>query len=540
MFIDSGLGTIENWNAGKDPYRVAPYSLIPTPWPFQSAGCSQRGVDICRTLESKYMKIIQNHQVTYQSITCRSIWRKSFPSEATDTLVIYSLDDDTSNWQLAATEIFVLFIDAGISNTEIKIEICNPMKMYRDVSSCIPDDHQILGAIRDVEPRVYDVVREKLGLVWTTIAYHMRGPKDDLSTRKPTVLVTCKPGSWDVFERVEAAIEAVLQSEKFPGVSFHLEILPGFVELAAPPSQNKEAWGMVYHPLKPKPQNGASIGIENQELGAGTLGGWVIFKQNDPSLQPLKCALTCYHVISKGDTANLPLNDRYGIGPNGQPPRSKINIVYPALFDALETKRKMREHIFNNNDPTGSRQRTLQGLYDLEAAGPIGYVRYASGLRRTAEQRRLDWALIVSPETFTQNKPPPAGAFDSSALWNGNIEWAPGPEDYITKFGAIKEGDWVAKAGRSTTTSGEVNKIRRRVHWNDHPDSYETEVIGIDRNFASGGDSGSWVINSKQELVGLLIGSEPMSSSWGCGLVTPIDIIKEDLRAMAKGDIILP
>jgi hypothetical protein len=102
------------------------------------------------------------------------------------------------------------------------------------------------------------------------------------------------------------------------------------------------------------------------------------------------------------------------------------------------------------------------------------------------------------------------------------------------------EGDWVAKVGRTSTSAGEVNKIRRRVNWGKQDESYEAEVIGIGKDFARRGDLGAMVFNIKKELVGLLIGAEPMSSNYGCGFVTPIQAIRDDIRASILGEMSLP
>jgi hypothetical protein len=110
--------------------------------------------------------------------------------------------------------------------------------MYRDKSFCLPDDPQLLGAIREIEPRVREVVLRIMPGIWTSIAYHMRGSVQDVSGRKPTVFITCKPDSRLPFEYVESTIEAVIQSTQFPQATLYIEIVPGLVELCAPLSPN--------------------------------------------------------------------------------------------------------------------------------------------------------------------------------------------------------------------------------------------------------------------------------------------------------------
>lgn len=533
--------SIEEFMAGKDPFRVAPFGHIPTPYPYQQAGCTQKGADVAEALEGQYLETLRKFQINFSSISFRSTWQKTFRSEAADTLFIATHDIEPHKWLEAATEILNLFLTAGLSNSEVKVEIFNPEKMYCDTSFCLPDDNQLLEAIRDIESDVAGAVRKHMPQIWTSIAYHMRGPRKNESVRKPTVLITCEPESRHMFEKIESLIQSVAQSTKFPEITLYLEIVPGLVTLAAPPSPTRGAPPVSVTMLPNTPANGASIGVHQKNLGAGTLGGWLTVKPvNNPSAEPMLCAMTCYHVISDGDLGNQAENDGKGIGLQGKKPLSQIKIAYPAKYDGNHTRKLAEEALSKNVNPNGMHSRTLQVLDGLEAGGPIGYVKYASGHRRTSDNTRLDWALVLAPKTFRKNKPPPASVFNSEELWGGRVSYFPGPNDFITRFGAMKGGEWVAKVGRNGTTAGEVNKVYRLVHWETHKESYETDVIGITQDFADRGDSGSWVINSKHELLGMVIGLEPMSSNYGCALVTPIEVIRDDIREMIHCEIALP
>ncbi len=152
----------------------------------------------------------------------------------------------------------------------------------------------------------------------------------------------------------------------------------------------------------------------------------------------------------------------------------------------------------------------------------------------------MDWALVVTPRTFTRNKPPRADVFDAPSLRHGCIDYRASPDDLITTFGTLEGGDWVAKSGRAGIAAEEVNRVRRRINWQDQDESEETEVLGFKRDFASPNDEGAWVVNEKKELVGLLFGGESVSSTYGCGFVTPIEAIMEDVRKMVRGDLSLP
>ena len=162
----------------------------------------------------------------------------------------------------------------------------------------------------------------------------------------------------------------------------------------------------------------------------------------------------------------------------------------------------------------------------------------ASGLRINEARRRMDWALVESPDTFTTNKPPPADSFPSAAQQHYPQKYRASVDSKVRQFGRMALGDWVAKRGRSSNdTSGIVNRMRRLVHWDNHHDliSEEVEVFGLMRDFADHGDSGAFVTNVRGELVGLLIGRDSNASDFDIGFVTPIEDIQQDIKELSGG-----
>lgn len=194
----------------------------------------------------------------------------------------------------------------------------------------------------------------------------------------------CKPGARQDFEKIEASIAAVLQSQQFSEIALHLELIPGLVKLETSEPH-------VLRRLKNMPQNAVSIGVQNEQLGAGTLGGWVNFiSTNDLSTQPMKCASTCYSVVAKGDPENHLHNDRNGMNLDRQPSSSHIGVMYPANIDAVLTRNYLQKEIQQSDDENGYKQRTLQLLDKFDAAGPMGHVRHAAGFRQNQDSRRID------------------------------------------------------------------------------------------------------------------------------------------------------
>lgn len=535
---DSLAFSIEEFVARSENFRVATPGSIPTPYPFTVMPCSQSASQAYQNLKQKCHQILQSNQVDVDSMQCYSIFRKGHSSERVDIILIETHDEDTTKWSNATSEISNLFAGAGINTAQLKVEIRNDSKAKFHVSYPLPNDPQLLGAIRVVRAKILEIVDKNLNDICTSVAYHMRGKKNDNSPRKPTILVFCKPESRTFFAAIEKSMLAVLRSPQHPQATLHLEILPGFIELISPPSP-KPAKPVIYRKLL-APENLSSIGVRKNQEDAGTLGGFVNLQLGTGP--PMKCVLTCYHVIRNGDPVNRALNDQKGIGLDGKQPPSQIDVMYPSLFDIAASRDVLSAKIQESNVTNPSDLQTLQQL-DLQATNAIGQVKYASGHRRTAKNQRLDWAVIESPSTFFRNRPPPSSRFEGGGLEWGRIEYETSPTDLITTFASIPQGvdsQWVAKAGRSSVTSGFVNPEPRDVKWYDQPMSQEMDIIGNAEDFAMGGDSGSWVVNQQKELVGIVIGSDSKSGQWGSGIVTPIKLIMEDIELKVKGKISLP
>lgn len=75
---------------------------------------------------------------------------------------------------------------------------------------------------------------------------------------------------------------------------------------------------------------------------------------------------------------------------------------------------------------------------------------------------------------------------------------------------------WVCQGRRSSVCDGKINRMYRRVKWDDgFGESMELEVVPVcgSRRVCQEGDAGSWVVNNMRELVGMLIGMD--EHSWG-------------------------
>lgn len=541
-----GACSIEVFNALKDPYRVAHGTKIPVPLPYGRARVSEKGGPIFQNMQSQYTKVLDFYNIRLTSVIALSIWRKGFSSTAKDTLVL-TTDNEAEPflWKEAATEIYSLINQvAGPAGLEFRIEIRNPRLMYQDKSEGIKIGSDIHQALLEVQPLIEAQVAKSIPLhMRRVISYRMRGPKNqhDVSNFIPTVMILVRPDSRHLWGIVENQIEAVIKSVKSCDVEISLEfgtslLNPAVIKDMVPPMP------MYFDTLPEIARNGASIGPQMMTRDAGSLGVWVWLKPNNNSVKK-PCFLTCYHVVAGGERnpERREQNNKNGInfakaaGPN------PIGVNYPAPFDAAVTKENFESNTKEGNDPDQSNKKSLE-VFTRYASNGIGRVEYASGVRKNQDNRRMDWALVVvnHPGDFGQNLVPlkvwrPQELFDQRLK---APKWSPG--DIVSKFASPKEGDWVAKIGRSTqVTAGEVIAMKARVTF-EAVDDFETDEIQVlpgyaGTNFAEGGDSGSMVVNHRGEWIGIVMA---VDASDEVTYIMSVKDIMDDIKKQTNGGTI--
>jgi hypothetical protein len=504
---------------------------------------SDEANEIANSLRSRYERILQDYGIHVHTTGVQVLVPKDDTYRSRDTLIIYTYDEDSQRWKEAATEIQEILdkaLEERTAKIEIRVEIRNPDKMYRDTSSIIRPGTTIHEACMKVESAVYKVVKKSCPNDWTSISYWMRGPscaRDD-KDRKPTVIVTVTPRTTSLWWFVEDQVVEAVDSVGPLGVDLYVEILPGYAQLLLS-QEMKPPNPIIYRYLQETPVNGVSIGARGASMEAGSLGTWVYF-QPAGSAKKQKCFLTCYHVIAPGDPAHRASNDFHGIGLNGRKVEKYIKVDYPAPFDATPTKAALQSEVAQGKDPNGKKAQILNVIDKYISAGGIGSVIYASGyLYLNSKNRRMDWALVgvYSPNSFQQNKPP--SGFTYLQLWNGKLEYEVRPDEVVTNIGTPVKGEWMAKIGRSTgTTVGEVNSLETAVHWQNGKESTEISVgsaVG-GSDFVNHGDSGAMVFNLKKEWIGIALGKLSTNDS---GIVTSAQDLIDDIKARTGGTISL-
>lgn len=508
--------SIESWLARRDQFRAVGVGHA-RPFPLKLRPCAQELAHHYQAhVQSQVQPILGKYNINFNSIGLyqRFGWNESLPgTQPLHSLLVRTKDENPDTWEKAANELQDAFRHADIPSEQIEIEIFNPFKMNYNVSHAFLVEKTVLDEATAVKPIIVNQVAALCGKDWSSIAFHLRSSKCDNNVNKrPTILVSFFHGAALDFDRIESHLLETLRGCKTP---FKLELLPGSIESNAMPSSS----GIILGKMSPKPKNGSSIGTAGNDSEAGSLGGWLNLNFAEGS--PAKIGITCNHDVAAGTA------------------KSTKVVEYPAALDRRAT-RNACEAIVKSEAPSESVRTALETLKLLDANPEIGKVRAASGLRKNASNRRMDWALFETPSTHTRNKPPPNSAFLKPQDFPGGNEllYTQNEDSYVRNIGVIKANSWVSKTGRtSRVTSGTVSTLTRAVHWEQHGEFYsdEIEVMGLTNDFADGGDSGSMVMNASGELVGLLIGKDSCATDWSVGFVTPIQDIQQDVKMETGG-----
>jgi hypothetical protein len=521
--------TIEEWVSLKDPFRVVANGL-PMAFPSQRSNGNPELRNIYETrVKPLVAQVLTQHGIS-SMVQNLDFW---FPphekSKGQEIFVVDTNDTNTSSWALAANAILALFAANGARNVvaHMQVEIRNPTEMYYDVSRLLPANQALLQALSQIREQILDTVSASLGGAWFSIAYHMRVDRRNVlnAPRKPSVLVFCRPRSTCRFEVAEDRLMQILDKVPF---QVHLEILSGDIILAEGLTDGNP---MLLEGITQKPLNGASISFQGKTDDAGALGGWVTL--NLPKQKKsVKCGLTCYHVIRSGDKNITDYTDDNGI--STKDPRGQVIVEYPAAYDANHTMKALNNFLQNNQSKVHESDRAI--LTSLMANPGIGQVILSSGYG-LRENSRLDWALIESPDTFSANKPPPLSAFIGSIFTRPSspVLYSQNADSKVRNFGQVKLGEWVAKRGRTSLTSGMINNMKRDVQWVSGRMTTEVEILSEDGPFVQPGDSGSFVTNVHGELLGLIFAKDVMAGNHDIGLMTPMAAIQKHVREMTDG-----
>ncbi|KAK2806786.1 hypothetical protein FQN50_005648 [Emmonsiellopsis sp. PD_5] len=542
--------TIEEYLARKDPYRAVAHGT-PIPHPFNKRRSPDILADLADRLESEVIRIVSSSQITVEDVSlylCRP--RHPGGNNISQNILFITTRDEKpldNDWRAASRAVHSLFTRNGLAtlhlDSALQVEIRNPSLYYHDISRCLPNDPALLNLLEEKKDAISDIVVTELRDVLTAVCFHGRLPfsmrfaeyEGKTCEPKATVVIYCRSGLASA--NFGSAEDRITQLFEGADSEVHVELLPGDLTAASTPAGNVDMGVGRYYSAIPKDLvNGSSISVKGRKE-SGSLGGWCLL--NIPNRQPIKCMITCYHVVRALDENTTRQTDSNGITIDGGP--GHVDIVYPAELDRSTTVdyiKNLREDGRLEDADTAE-----TALAAVLQRGPIGRVLCGSGRRlqdsTSGPHFRLDWALVESPETFAPNKPPTTDDMSSPhkqlARPDKKVYWKPNADFRAREIGSIRKDDWVGFRGRSTPIgSGEANKIKPRVFWpeaNKFSDEWEIFPVGVGSSeFNSPGDSGAMVFNSEGQIVGL-----NMMKVDEAGYVTTIDTIQKDVRKLTGG-----
>ena len=331
-------------------------------------------------------------------------------------------------------------------------------------------------------------------------------------------------------------------AEELKSAPIHLafEFLSGEIDLCM-----REPPKVPWDPIGLNPRNGDSIGRRGDDTEAGTLGGWLMLKY--PNNKRVKCVMTCFHVVAGQSIPDPPVLSTKAV--DASTSNNKIQVEYPAAYDrkyAIQYFKSLLQSKLNTQQQVQA-QKELDRLEQRDKSPVIGTVIYSSGVRTNEAGRWMDWALIETPSTYTVNIPAPASALRSAQAFRTThspqpIFYVADANSQVRDIGKMRLSDWVVKRGRTSITSGQVNKLSREVKWEGYNNfiTHEIDVLGLSGDFVEPGDSGAFVTNVNFELVGMVIGRDPNATDYDCGIITDIRDIEQDVTAICGATFGLP
>jgi hypothetical protein len=581
-----GEMTLEQYLYRSDAYRASSFeNPLPFPLKFEEPAPNFRlnGRDI-RPLMPEILSILDRNSIKKEN-TCmsmRKVSKPGYPGGETPLLALvlqinHSLQIRAS-WPQARDELRRVFCARGLS--EVQVEIYDRELVFQPSLLLMKPNHRAIRSYEEKRSRLLEFTETVLGAQW--VAMSVFGFSSGTSKAQPALVIFVKPWTFLSWAEVGTALRNI-----WPDPNVLIEFLPGCVD--------EMAGRAIGHRLTQYPEMGASIG-QKDKAGEGTLGGFVIHKKGSISRFG---SLTNHRVVKPHDDAPLIVRDKidqFGYGSNN--PGVVTHIQYPAPADLKASKEDVDDILVNWENEIAEVEASLEKFTMKGVAQPerqinrleraknsmkldqghraymetlplqVGKVLCSSGEAISTQKSIIDWAFIESPIpcTFSQrNKLPSA---DSPGLMQRlsnayKLSEAPyrcsgDPPEYADTFGTIEKGKWYFKIGRTSyITTGVCHGIeldvRRtgQVRWDENGQkiilglSTTREMLIVGKAnigaFSEPGDSGSFVINGRREIAGLLYGQfHCYTVDIVGGLVTSMDEVLASVEAKSGGRLSLP
>ena len=113
------------------------------------------------------------------------------------TYLIQTTNTNSTNWKNAAIEINHLFLNAGVAQDDIEVEIINPSLSIHQISTALRDDPEMLGPLEGTRSMIINFLQSHAPAHWTSVAFHTRHHKfRPNAPREPTILVFFRIGRY--------------------------------------------------------------------------------------------------------------------------------------------------------------------------------------------------------------------------------------------------------------------------------------------------------------------------------------------------------
>ena len=560
---------LEEYLIKADPYRSTVPYLDPLPCDVELIPDNhylQSSVDkICAVVS----EVLSNNDIRYHNIRILEYRGLVYGVKPVELLIsIVCCSEVGYSWSGACQAIQDRL--GGTFTTRLfHVQIHDPQKNFELQRHPIPDGEegqQIMNSWSDIQESILVILRQQLqgpGAQWSTLCLFMCGR--DQSSARPTAVVTIDGLYGSATHDWSGTRLKMLYIFQQKGLSnFDIEFTFGRIRSSAITTVSAET------------KNGDSIGIVGDPHSSGSIGGFVTLAH--PSFpKPRLCAITCHHVIRTEDPENEASRQpvlqlapgNVGTVTMRSPSECDFNDTMADLqaqLKSLENDIREAEEKLHRQDgfliPREQKgldndRKASQGLRDeinmlQQKAPPFGQVIASSGLRKSKDNHKLDWALIeVDPDRFSVNIPPPSKELPNKMRsFPKAAPYKPVPGRPATKVEQMNPGDFVVMRGRATgVIGGEVHKIREVITSWETPgldETTETIILGIrdERGkylpiFSYPGDSGAWIFNKRGSLVGQQIAFQQASYIEET-VATPIGVIFTDIEEVTGGRISIP
>ena len=271
--------------------------------------------------------------------------------------------------------------------------------------------------------------------------------------------------------------------------------------------------------------NGSSIGF-NSSVTSGALGCFGLFQDAAGSENAVRCFLTVDSIIE-------PNNNATGMA-----------IEWPSAQDlsfSITDRERVKAEAERDKVPQDPQVLDcLQWLQSRRADASIGTVICRSGRRANNNNRRMDWAIVAltnpripaGPNIRPERHEFPAVDPRYGARVPGRWHMLP---KRISNFGPVIPHSWVAKIGRTTNvTMGTIWQMHRSIAWQPAAIITEEWEFGSeDDDVAAGGDSGSIIIDSKSQIVGMVIARQ-VGNRYNNAFVFKIQDVLDDIETQTS------